>query len=511
MTNDFSSKLNAAVESFRQELIEDSQRIIQFVTISGGSPSEEAKLKEELPKCFAWLREKATKFGFAYREFEGRVGEVSWDHEDEKAPLVIIAGHIDVVTPGTGWTHDPFAAEIHDGEIWGRGTQDDKGPTIQALYAMRALKESGVKLPYSLRLVIGSQEETGNWDDLAMYIEQARKPDFGFTPDANFPVINGEKGNIALRLNGEWKNAGKDSETGMEFVSLIGGERRNMVPAHCEIALRFNKDERTEVMKELVRTTTSFVVEHDKANVTLQPDKQKDLGEGRFEAVVSFLGKSAHSSTPEDGGHNAIVDALDFLKEVETMPFPVRRFTALAHMFGQDLTGEAFGVDASHPVVGETTCCLVLGDIRAEGGRMLFNIRPTLGSSLESVLARAQKVVAAYNAEMPELKLSVEKVGGGMEAQFFDPENPTLEPYLEALRESITQVTGKKGEYNSVGGTTYAKALPNTCAFGPTFPDEPNRIHQVDERVPVESVVRNAKIFASALYLMKQNLESKNR
>ncbi|MGF1573202.1 MAG: Sapep family Mn(2+)-dependent dipeptidase [Sumerlaeia bacterium] len=508
MSNHFTQTLNAKVDEFAEELIADSQRIIQFVTVSGGSLAEETKLQEELPKCFAWLRNKAKEFGFAYREFEGRVGEISWDHQDDSAPLVIIAGHIDVVTPGSGWLHDPFAGEIHDNEIWGRGTQDDKGPTVQALYAMRALKAAGVELPYSLRLVIGSQEETGNWDDLAMYISQARTPDFGFTPDANFPVINGEKGNIALRLNAEWAEAGKDAETGMEFVSLIGGERRNMVPAHCEIALRFNKEERNDVMKELVRTTTSFVVEHDQANVTLQPDKQKDLGEGRFEAVVSFLGKSAHSSTPEDGGHNAIVDALDFLKDVETMPFAVRRFAALAHLFGQDLSGAAFGVDAVHPVVGETTCCLVLSDVRSTGGRALFNIRPTLGSSLESVLARSQKIVEAYNAEMPELKLSVEKVGEGMEAQFLDPQNPTLEPYLEALRESITAVTGTKGEYNSVGGTTYAKALPNTCAFGPTFPDEANRIHQVDERVPVASVIRNAKIFASALYLMKENLEA---
>lgn len=511
MTPQIPAQLNAKLDELRSELIADSQRIIQFVTVSGGSPTEEATLKQELPKCFAWLRERAEEFDFPYREFEGRVGEISWDHEDETAPLVIIAGHVDVVTPGSGWTHEPFAAEIHDGELWGRGTQDDKGPTIQALYAMRALKESGVQLPYSLRLVIGSQEETGNWDDLAMYIKQARMPNFGFTPDANFPVINGEKGNIALRLNGEWADAGKDLETGMEFVSLIGGERRNMVPAHCEIALRFNKDERTEVLKELVRTTTSYVVENSEANVTLQPDKQKDLGEGRYEAVVSFLGKSAHSSTPEDGGHNAIVDALDFIKEVETMPYAVRRFTALGHLFGEDLTGTQFGVDASHPVVGDTTCCLVLTDIRATGGRFLFNIRPTLGSSLASVVERAQAVVAAYNEKMPELKLTVEKMGDGMEAQFLDPENPELKPYLEALRESITQVTGKKGEFNSVGGTTYAKALPNTCAFGPTFPDEPNRIHQLDERVPVEHILRNAKIFASALYLMKLNLEATSK
>ncbi|MDX1971019.1 MAG: M20/M25/M40 family metallo-hydrolase, partial [Candidatus Sumerlaeia bacterium] len=157
MTSPFSSLLKSHLDRLAPELLADSQRIIQFKTVSGGSPEEEATLKQELPRCFEWLRTRAEAFGFEYREFEGRVGEIAWNHPNgDGAPLVVVAGHIDVVTPGTGnWTHPAFGGEVHDGELWGRGTQDDKVPTLQALYAMRALKEAGVQLPFNLRLVVG--------------------------------------------------------------------------------------------------------------------------------------------------------------------------------------------------------------------------------------------------------------------------------------------------------------------------------------------------------------------
>lgn len=491
-------KISETVDQLKDELIKDTQKIIQFKTVSGGSPTEEKTLQEELPKCFEWLESKAKKFGFDFQLFDGIVAEIEWKSSHKNAKAMVIAGHVDVVTPGENWTHDAFSGEVVNGEMYGRGTQDDKGPVIQSLYAMYALKKSGVELPFDVRLVIGSQEETGDWGDMRVYCEKRGAPDFGFTPDANFPIINGEKGLVSLLIEGTWEAEGPDTTTGLEFVSLIGGERQNMVPSHCELTLQFEKDQKTEVMKELVRSTTEYVVEHDDANVTLQPNKEREVGKSRYEGVVSFIGKSAHSSSP-DQGHNAILDALEFIRDIETMPYAMRRYAALMHLFGMDLHGANLGIAKDHEFIGPTSSCLVLLDIQKDKGRALFNIRPTQGSGPEDVLKNARETIVAYNEKMENLELSAEKKGDGMDPLFLDPENVALKPWLEGLKKGFQFVTGKECEFVATGGTTYAKALPNTCAFGPTLPDEPDLLHQVDERVPVDVIVRNTKIFANAI------------
>ena len=65
---------------------------------------------------------------------------------------------------GDGWNTDPFEGVIADGRITGRGVLDDKGPVIAALYAMKALKDSGAELKRRIRLIVGTDEETGSTD-----------------------------------------------------------------------------------------------------------------------------------------------------------------------------------------------------------------------------------------------------------------------------------------------------------------------------------------------------------
>jgi len=493
------------LEQHRAEIIADTQRIISFRTVSGGSSSEQADYEREIPACFDWLRTRAEAMGFAFCVVAGKVGEIAWDHADEKAPLVGIASHIDVVTAAGDWSHPPFEGKIVDGVLYGRGAQDDKGPLVQALWGLFALKSLGVQLPVSVRIIIGTQEETGEWSDIDAYLAERRAPDMGFTPDADFPIINGEKGMLSASVTGTWDGDGIDEETGLEFVSLVGGERDNIVPPLCELTLRFPGEARSAVMKEIVRSTTEFVVENPQANTTLQPNKERDLPGGRHEAVVSFLGRRAHASTP-DKGHNAILDATKFIRDIETFPVGVRQFGAYMNIAGSALNGANMGFDINHEAMGETSVCLALIEITPTRGRGILNIRPTMGYTAEQALDLVRQSAGAFT-EATGLILEVAAKGMTMDPIYMDPDSPAMAPFVRSMRRAFACVTGKEAGLVSVGGTTYAKAFPNTCAFGPTL-DEPDTIHQPDERVPVDAILRNTRIYGLTIAALVEELRA---
>lgn len=197
----------------------------------------------------------AQKFGFETRNVDGYAGEVVFGGGEEFA----ILAHLDVVPAGGGWTHEPFGGEIDrkNRRIWGRGTMDDKGPAIIALYALKALKDEGFEPKRKIKLIVGCNEESG-WKCIDYYKAHAHMPDEGISPDADFPVIYAEKGILQLKLG--FKAAGD--------FEIYGGERPNMVCDLCTV---------------------------------------KKGGK-----VQTFRGKSAHGSTPEKG-ENAILPALEAL------------------------------------------------------------------------------------------------------------------------------------------------------------------------------------------------------
>ncbi|MDK2972324.1 MAG: succinyl-diaminopimelate desuccinylase, partial [Candidatus Sumerlaeota bacterium] len=499
---DIARRLSDIIEAHRDELVADTSRILQFRTVSGGNAQEQADYEREIPACFEWLGGLARRLGFQFRVLDGVVGEIALPHPDPDAPICAVACHIDVVTAKGEWTHPPFSGAVEDGQIWGRGAQDDKGPLIQTLHALRAIREAAIALPCHVHVIVGTKEETGDWSDIDHYLANAPRPDFGFTPDADFPIINGEKGMLSVGFKADWTPAGIDEETGLEFVSLIGGERENIVPSLCELTLRFPSQARNEVMKELVRSTTEFVVQNRDANVTMQPARERDLDDGRHESAVSFIGRAAHAARP-DMGHNAIVDALAFIMDLETFPAPLRAFSAFLHLAGMTTNGASLGLDKEHPFIGETSACLALLELRPEGGRAVLNVRPTMGLTCAEVLDKCRAAAAIWK-EQTGLAIEVYEKTRGMDAIYLDPASPVASPFLESLQQGFELVTEQKGELRSIGGTTYAKALPNCCAFGPTL-DEPDLIHQANERVPIDAVVRNAKVFATSLALLSLN------
>lgn len=500
-------RLREVLQARQEDLLSDTRKIISFETVSGGNAEQEKRYREQIPACMAWLEDLATSMGFAFRNWDNEVAEIEWAPEaasnGTRRPILGIASHIDVVTPAGNWTHGPFDADIaEDGFLYGRGIQDDKGPLIQSLYGLFAAKEAGIIPPCDIRIIIGTTEETGIWTDMQRYLKERPAPDYSFTPDADFPVIIGEKGMCNLRFTTTWPKVEPNSETGMEFVSLEGGQRVNIIPALSEVRLRFPTEARHEVMKEIVRETTRFTVENPKSNVTLVPNEDKESAKGgTYEALVSFLGKAAHSSTP-DKGHNALADCLRFFADIEGLPDPVRSFIQFLGIMAADSTGSALEIDSEHDFVGATTAPLTMAQITPTGASAALNVRPTMGMSYETVIERAREFAAAFGKHSG-LDIQVQTTGTLHDAIYLDPEKPGVGAFLDSLMGAFSAVTGQAGECIAIGGTTYAKGLPNCCAFGPVLLGEDEALaHEADERMKVESIKRNALIYGLSIALM---------
>jgi len=493
-------RIAAALEKEKANFLADTSRIIQFQTVSGGNVEEEKLYNEQIPLCIEFLRGVAERMGFTFRTKPNRWAEIAWEVPGEGRPVVGVPVHIDVVTAIGNWTHPPFGGKVVDDHIYGRGTQDDKGPLMMALYGLYAVKQAGIELPVDVRIIIGTCEEIGDWEDIAEYLVERGAPDFGFTPDATFPVTSGEKGMISLDLAANWGATHADPETGLEFLSMNGGTRSNIVPDKCEAILRFPADRKSEVTRELIRATTEFTVQNAGANVTILPEVAKDSKDG--EITVTFLGKAAHGSTPEVG-HNAAIDGLAFFGDISTIPAGARAFMQFLNMVGREMDGSNMMVASSHPFVGKTTVNLGVVRIASDSGKAILNVRPTMGLTVARVLECAKEAAAAFG-DATGLDIQVSQNGKAMDAIFMDPESPKVSPYLPALQRAFSAVTGREAELQATGGTTYAKALPVCCAFGPILPGvDPELAHQVDERIAISSLMRNATIYGTSFALMK--------
>lgn len=263
-----------------------------------------------------------------------RDGKIAWIEIGEGEEIVGILGHLDIVPIGEGWTHNPLG-EICGDKLYGRGTSDDKGPTLAALFAMKELLDAGEKLNRRVRLILGQCEEVGEWTDMQYYCEHEQLPVFGFTPDAEFPAIYGEKGIMRFELSLPVAESGLDKAE--------GGDAGNMVPGWA----------------------------------------RAECGGVQYAAE----GVSAHASTPEKG-LNAIS------KLMETLPGKFAEF--YNRHIGYDYNGGKMGCGFEDEASGKLT--LNAGTLRTEDGllKLVLDIRCPVTFTLEQVQGAIEAACAPY-------------------------------------------------------------------------------------------------------------------
>ncbi|MBE5742320.1 MAG: M20 family metallopeptidase [Clostridiales bacterium] len=264
-------------------LIKDSlKKLIQIPSVED-TPKENMPFGQGVYDALQFTLNLAGSLGFETKNYDNYIGEAIWGEGEEMAILT----HLDVVPVGkeNDWIYPPFSGEEVDGKIYGRGTMDDKGPAVVCLYCMKALKDEGFVPNKKIKLIFGCNEESG-WKCIDHYKKVAKMPDFGFSPDADFPVLYAEKGIMHVAFYFE-------NEFGLTMIK--GGERANVVCDKCE------------AIAPLVESLA-------------QNYGVKNEGE----TLVTF-GKTAHGSTPEKG-INAIHSMVNYLESIDMLSSKIREY-----------------------------------------------------------------------------------------------------------------------------------------------------------------------------------------
>jgi predicted dipeptidase len=188
--------LNKLIEKDKDYLINSTQELVMIKSVND-EPKTGAPFGEGPAQALDKALEIARGLGFNTTNLDGYIGYAEYGQGTD---YVGVLAHVDVVAEGNGWKYPPFGAEIHDGKMYGRGTIDDKGPAMAAIYALKAVRDSKLPLTKRVRVIFGSDEETGT-ADVEYYLEREEPPISGFTPDANFPAIYAEKGILTFDLN----------------------------------------------------------------------------------------------------------------------------------------------------------------------------------------------------------------------------------------------------------------------------------------------------------------------
>nr|WP_225048074.1 M20/M25/M40 family metallo-hydrolase [Lacticaseibacillus kribbianus] len=170
----------------------------------------------------------ATAAVFSARVVAAAAAEVTWGPADAAEPYIGVFGHLDVVAAGPDWHSDPFSLTRRGDHYYGRGVLDNKGPAWACVFAARLLRDAGFTPRRPLRIVLGSDEETGS-RDMPRYLAAAGAPSFGWTPDCKFPVVYGERGIVNYRIATPITDGSLAALT-----ALAGDEDRGHVPARMQ-------------------------------------------------------------------------------------------------------------------------------------------------------------------------------------------------------------------------------------------------------------------------------------
>ena len=450
--------LNEAVLLNKDRMIESLRENLRIPSVQGAALPD-APYGMAVRQSLEHALDTAKALGFKTCNVDYHMG---WCEFGEGKEMVAVLGHLDVVPAGDGWSVDPYGAEISGGKIWGRGTTDDKGPSIAALYALAAIRDSGLPIRRRIRVLLGCNEETGS-ADVKYYLNHGGEvPVMGFTPDGEYPVINGEKGIINATFSKSYRQVGP-----IRLISISGGSAPNVVPSYA--CAKFACDKETaQQMSALYSPSVKFVRTDSGFNVEAQ-------------------GISAHGSTP-GAGENAIGRLVLALDNLPLSGELADALHFLATRLGMETDGTSAGIGLHDEVSGGLT--LNWGTI--EGNDEHFTLK----------INYRYPVTFSYDDCGPAFNAAFQAAGFTLDQEvhkekLYFPESSEL---VQSLLKVYTAQTGLSGSPKCIGGGTYAKSIPNLLAFGPIFPGDEVREHKPDEYITVDSLVKNAQIIAAAMY-----------
>ncbi len=467
----YKEKIDAYLDDKREEMLDDLKKLVR-INSQKGEAKEGRPFGDGPAEALHMAEQMMRQYGLTTRNYDNYV--VTGDFSDQEKGLDILA-HLDVVPVTEDWTvTQPFEPKVVDGRIYGRGTADDKGPAVAALYALRAIRELGIPLKKSVRLILGSDEECGS-GDLKHYYSIEQEAPYTFTPDADFPVINIEKG----RLEGTFDGSFSDGLKLPGIVTLRSGDKANVVPQRASMKVAgLERAVLSEAAKEVLEQTgVAFIVR----------DTEEKVGHAPV-FVVEAKGQAAHASTPQEGKNalTAMVRLAAQLPLAQSQGISVLK--ALDRLFPyEDTCGKALGVYREEETSGEVTLCFSILEYTPDGICGTFDARLPIGCTTQNTKEPIAKALSEVGLTLDQEPMVQPHCVPGDSA------------FVRTLLESYERYTGQKGEPQAIGGGTYVHELERGVAFGCASPDLDNHMHGDNEFMEIDTLLMSAKIFADAV------------
>ncbi len=456
------ASIDAFAEQNREAILRDITRLVAVPSVEG-APAPGAPFGPGPRAALDKALEIAADLGLATHNAGGYIGWAETGPIADGQKYLATITHCDVVPEGNGWDADPYTVRLRDGWLLGRGVADDKGPAVLTLYALKYLKDAGVPLKYPVRALLGANEETGMLD-VDYYAEHFHQPAFCFTPDAEFPVCNGEKGGF----NGEIVSPRFEAGAILDFA---GGVAHNAVPDRA-----------------------CCVVRADAA--ALRPGAGLTFTPGGESAVrIDAVGKSGHAAMPE-GTVNAIgLIVTCLLDSGVCTPAETAYLKVLAKLHAAT-DGSALGIASDDGLF--TPLTIIGGTIEHKDGRLRQTFDCRYPTSTD-----AQKLTAAMTAVCGDAA-RVQNVTSRVPF-YIDAGSPAIQTLIETYNE----VTGERQTPFTMGGGTYARHFPYAVSFGPEhadlpLPDFAGPMHGANEGANFDKLIEALKIYILALLRLQE-------
>ena len=429
--------------------IRDLQTLVRIPSVSRGEPRDGMPLGENVHRALTEALSLANRLGFPNtRSLDGLCGIVDYGEGEE---LLCVMAHLDVVPAGTGWDGDPFSGELRDGRMFGRGTLDDKGAAVSALYALAAVKAAGVPMKRRVRILLGCDEEVG-WKCIDRYLETEEEPTLAFTPDADYPLVHSEMGicHVTYTLPGP-----------IHGLTIDCGTASNVIPGEAEASL--GRD----------------------AVPCAAPEGMEAVFNG---GVIRVKGFGGHAASPELA-QNAMQGLLQVLTEQPLGAEAFALVSSLNALLDFDRHGEGFGLDVTD-ASGTLTLVPSMLHVGEDGVSLTLDCRFPFAVTPEHLLAALD---ASFNAIGFERADTEVKAG-----HFIDPNSELVQTLLSVYERHV----GHRSAPLSIGGGTYARGFKNAVAFGVIREGEDSCCHMPNESIGVEDIRFNTNVMAEAIALL---------
>lgn len=431
-------KIKKIIEQNKNDFLKDLDLVLKIPSVKDKA-SYGAPFGKNNKKVLNQVMSLANSYGFETDIVNNAVGYAQFGNNEETIGVV---GHLDVVPAGDGWDYPPYQLTQIDGILYGRGILDNKGPIMACLFGLKLLKELDVPFEKSVRIIFGTDEESGA-SDIPLYLDKEKPPTFGFTPDCKYPVVYGERGIVNLTITTEFSN-----QEMLCISEIVGDQGKAFVPdsLSCEV-------------------------------------------DGK---VYQVKGKRAPSNAPELG-----VNAITLLAEVLAKDSSLSKelksyFLWIISSFHEKHYGEGINLFLSDEDSGQlmiTPYELVKNET---GFKLSVAIRYPVSYSEKEIIDRIGLKLPS-NSQLEIIRR--------IPSVTFPKDNSNILKMSKVYEE----VTGLDGTPVTTTGATYARFMPNIVAFGPSFPGQKGIAHNANEYMSLEDLLTNMEIYMLAMYKLARN------